>query len=66
MICLDCLPFYMVEKTGFNRFLNTIEQRYTPCSRTYLSETLIPSMYEAVVNGVQQLSEQQPHVKHHN
>ena len=62
MICLDCLPFYTVEKPGFRRFLNTIEPRYTPCSRTYLSETLIPSMYEAVVNGVQQLLEQQPHV----
>ena len=52
MICVDCLPFYTVEKPGFLRLVKTLEPKYTPCSRTYLSQTMIPSMYEKVKNRV--------------
>ena len=55
MVCVDCLPFYTVEKPGFLRLMHTIEPRYTPCSRTYLSQNLIPSMFDHVKHRVAEL-----------
>ena len=62
MVCVDCLPFYTVEKPGFLRLIHTIEPRYKPCSRTYLSQTMIPSMYDSVKSHVAQLIDLEPHI----
>ena len=40
----------------------TIEPRYKPCSRTYLSQTMIPSMYDSVKSHVAQLIDLEPHI----
>ena len=52
MICVNCLPFYTVEKPGFLHLNKAFEPKYTPCSHTYLSQTMIPSMYEMVKDCV--------------
>ena len=52
MICVDCLPFYTVEKPGFLHLVKAFEPKYTPCSHTYLSQTMISSMYEKVKDRV--------------
>ena len=62
MICVDCVPIYTVEKPGFRRLLNILEPRYTPCSRTYLSQTLIPEMYSKVMSCVSKLVDVVPYV----
>ena len=51
---------YTVEKPGFRRLLNILEQ-YTPCSRTYLSQTLIPEMCK-VMSCVSKLVDVVPYV----
>ena len=55
MVCVDSLPISIVDKPGFRCLLHTVEPRYTPCSRTYLSETLIPGMYDRVKARVSKL-----------
>lgn len=62
MVCVDCLPMYIVEKPGFRRLVHAMEPRYTPCSRNYLSQTLIPNMYERVRNCVFKLVDVVPYV----
>ena len=62
MICVDFVPMYTVEKPGFRRLLNILEPRYTPCSRTYLSQTLIPEMYSKVMSCVSKLVDVVPYV----
>ena len=52
MLCVDCLPISVVERLGFRRLLHVLELCYTPCSRTYLSQTLIPDMYTQVMTCV--------------
>ena len=55
MVCVDCLPFYTVEKPGFLHLMHAIGPRYTPCSRTYLSQNLIPSIFDHVKHCVAEL-----------
>ena len=52
MLCVYCLPISVVERLGLRRLLHVLEPRYTPCSRTYLSQTLIPDMYTPVMTCV--------------
>ena len=52
MVCVDCLPMYAFEKPGFSCLVHAMEPWYTPCSCNYLSQTLIPNMYEWVRNCV--------------
>ena len=53
---------YTVEKPGFGPLLYILEPRYTPCSRTYLSQTLIPEMYSKVMSCVTKLVDAVPYV----
>jgi len=53
---------YTVEKPGFCHLLNILEPQYTPCSRTYLSQTLIPETYSKVISCVSKLVDVVPYV----
>lgn len=48
MIAVDCMPFYTVKRPGFKRLMKEVEHRYTPCSQNYLSQSLIPSIFDKV------------------
>ena len=62
MVCVDCIPMYTVEKPGFRHLFNILEPRYTPCSHTYLSQTLIPEMYSKVMSCVSKPVDVVPYV----
>lgn len=51
MVCVNCVPLYTVAKPEFLRLKHTIE----PCSRTYLSQNLIPSKFDCVKHRVAKL-----------
>ena len=42
MIATDCQPYSIVEDTGFNRLVMTLEPRYHLPSRKFLTENIIP------------------------
>lgn len=48
MIVVDNQPLNIVNDVGFVRLLNYLEPRYNIPSRKYISDTLIPEMYENV------------------
>ena len=62
MIAVDCMPFYTVERPGILRLMKEIEPRYTPCSRNYFSQSLIPSMFQKVKECIAKLVEKEQHI----
>ena len=42
--------------------MKEIEPRYTPCSRNYLSQSLIPSMFQKVKECIAKLVEKEQHI----
>ena len=52
MIALDDQPFSVVNDIGFRRLMKTAVPRYALPSDTYVRETLLPTLYEAVKTRV--------------
>ena len=52
MIALDCQPFSVVDDAGFIRLLKALEPRYVLPSRKYITETVIPKLYDEVKSAV--------------
>ena len=48
MIALDYQPFSIVDDVGFVRLLHSLEPRYVTPSRRYVTETVMPKIYETV------------------
>ena len=46
MIAVDIQPMSVVENIGFRRLIQFMEPRYTLLSRQYMSEFVIPSLYQ--------------------
>ncbi|KAJ8896720.1 hypothetical protein PR048_002065 [Dryococelus australis] len=55
MICLDMLPFRIVECEVFQNFISFLELRYTVCDRTTFSRTVIPDFYKRMENEVRKV-----------
>lgn len=51
-ILLDMRPLSTVNDEGFQQLIKVLEPRYDLSSRTYITETLIPRMYEQTVELV--------------
>ena len=52
MISVDNQPFSVVEDVGFIHLLHSLEPRYKIPSRKYFSETVIPSIFSRVHDGI--------------
>lgn len=50
----DMQPFSIVEDTGFRKFVNTLNPSYQLPSRKYISNTLLPALYEQKYNSMQE------------
>ena len=61
-IAVDNQPFSVVDDIGFTRLVNHLEHWYKLSSRRYLSETLIPNMYDKVKVVVADLLQKQVYV----
>lgn len=48
MIATDNQPFSVVQDTGFNRLIKTLEPRYVLPSRKYFSESIVPDIKEKI------------------
>ena len=53
-IAKDSLPVYSVEKPGFKRLLNTMDNRYEVPGRFYFTRTAIPALYATTRDTVKQ------------
>lgn len=51
-IAVDMMPYSIVEKKGFKRFVNCLNPGYTLPSRKTLSETKIPALYECTKENI--------------
>ena len=51
-IVLDMRPLDSVNDIGFTQLLRTLEPRYNLQSRTHITRTLIPAMYDEIVSKV--------------
>ncbi|XP_050958759.1 zinc finger BED domain-containing protein 4-like [Labeo rohita] len=47
-----CLPLSIIENPHFRRFLNVLDSKYTPMSRTSLTEKLIPHLVTKVKGDI--------------
>lgn len=54
MICLDCEPFRIVERTGFVEFITLLEPRFAIPTRHTLTNKYLDSVYSATCSKVQQ------------
>ncbi|CAH0561737.1 unnamed protein product [Brassicogethes aeneus] len=52
MLCLESLPFSLVESSGFQKFIKVVCPKYVTPSRTYFSRKLLPKYYEIVKKKV--------------
>ncbi|XP_071054789.1 zinc finger BED domain-containing protein 4-like [Onthophagus taurus] len=52
MIALDNMPYLCVENTGFTRLMNKICPQYKVPRRKYFSETIIPDIYDRLVEAI--------------
>ena len=52
MVCLDLQPFAVVEDVGFQRFVKGLEPRYQLPSRSRISNTFLPDVYQRVKSSV--------------
>ena len=48
MIALDYQPFSIVDDVGFICLLHSLEPRYVIPSRRYITETVMPAIYDTV------------------
>lgn len=48
----DMQPFSMVEDTGFRNFVNNLNPSYQIPSRKYISNTLLPALYEEKLENI--------------
>jgi len=55
MVAVDNEPFYLVEHTGFKCLMALVEPHYTLPLSKYLSDKLIPTMFEKVPSRVSDL-----------
>jgi len=53
MIALDYQPFSLVDDVGFSRLVSSLEPHYTMPSRRYITETIMPKLYENCKKGVE-------------
>jgi len=54
MICLDLMPYSVVENKGFRKLLNVVAPRYQLPSRWHFSRTVIPQIYQDVKTKVKE------------
>ena len=54
MIAIDNRPFSMVRDMGFSRLVHYVKPRYNIPSRSYFVGTVLPKMYDHVVNVIQE------------
>lgn len=62
MIALDYQPFSIVDDVGFVRLLHSLEPRYVTPSRRYVTETVMPKIYETVRKQVEVEIAGVPHI----
>ena len=62
MIALDYQTFSVVDDVGFVRLLHSLEPRYMIPSRIYITETVMPKIYEAVKKEVEAQLAGVPHI----
>ena len=55
LFILDFQPFSIVEDVGFTQYSNALNSSFTLPSRKYLSNTLLPTMYEQCRTEVQEV-----------
>ena len=61
MIALDYQPFSLVDDVGFSRLIGALEPRYVMPSRRYITETIMPKLYENCKKGVENQLKGVPH-----
>lgn len=61
MIALDYQPFSLVDDVGFSRLIGALEPRYVMPSRRYITETIMPKLYENCKKGVEGQLKGVPH-----
>lgn len=54
-ITLDDQPLSVVENVGFRRLLSTLEPRYEIPSRSYITDVMVPKLFEDVKKNVRNL-----------
>ncbi|KAG6454157.1 hypothetical protein O3G_MSEX008522 [Manduca sexta] len=52
MIALDNEPLSIVDRVGFNRLMQKVLPRYKLPSRTYITEKIIPDIYERITKKI--------------
>ena len=62
MIALDYQPFSIVDDVDFVRLLHSLEPRYVTQSRRYVTETVMPKIYETVRKQVEVEIAGVPHI----
>lgn len=62
MICTDNQPISIVENPGFRRLLQFLEPRYTIPGRKHFSSTVIPSIYDKVINKIKNVSDKAEYI----
>uniref|UniRef100_A0A1I7YRV1 Dimer_Tnp_hAT domain-containing protein n=1 Tax=Steinernema glaseri TaxID=37863 RepID=A0A1I7YRV1_9BILA len=55
MICTDSLPLSVVSRSGFCNLMKKLQPRYTVKSRTHVTRTLLPAVYEEYYKKVASL-----------
>lgn len=55
MVAVDGLPFSFVDNPGFRQFLSVVCPQYRPISRTTISRSLLPQMYEEYKIRIKQI-----------
>ena len=53
MIALDYQPISLVDDVGFSRLISALEPHYAMPSRRYITETIMPKLYENCKKGVE-------------
>ncbi|XP_072400230.1 zinc finger BED domain-containing protein 4-like [Diabrotica undecimpunctata] len=55
LFTIDLQPFSLVEDTGFRHFVNTLNPAYQLPSRKYVTNTLLPALYEEKLHNVREM-----------
>ena len=61
MLCKEMLPVSIVESQSLRSFVDVLDPRYKPSSRTHFSRVLIPQKYETVKQKLVQLLSEVDH-----
>ena len=62
MIALDCQPYSIVEDEGFKNLINYLKPNYPFPSRNYLTERIMPSIYESAWEYVKDVVNKAMHI----